>query len=109
MPTTVKNSIVKNIGIEPQIVAQTDNAITMTVIGLSLTNLLDKVTYVDIILESDGNTLYYLKNAIIPFGSSLRAISTGEKLVLGYNNILKVSAYRENSVDAIISYAEIIQ
>ena len=109
MPTQVKNQVVKNIGTNPTIICQTDNTIKITIIGISLTNLIDRINYIDITLEDNGVTTYYLKNTVVPFNSSLRAVSTGEKLILNYNNILRVSAIHEESIDAIVSYAEIIE
>ena len=52
------------------------------------------------------NPGYYLKEALLAEGSSLRAVSTGEKLVLGTNNKLKVKASADDAVDVIVSYVE---
>lgn len=110
MPTIIKNAVVKNIGTEPTLLLETDLARTMTIIGLSLTNVLDTVTYVDVTIKTDESVeVHFLKNTLIPFNSSLRAVSSGEKLVLGYNDQLYVVASKADSVDAIVSYAEVIQ
>ena len=50
-----------------------------------------RINYIDITLEDNGVTTYYLKNTVVPFNSSLRAVSTGEKLILNYNNILRIN------------------
>ena len=48
-------------------------------------------TSLSILLDDDTSvTGYYLKDALLASGTSLRAVSTGEKLVLGTNNKLKV-------------------
>lgn len=53
-------------------------------------------------------TAYYLKNILVAPQSSLKAITNSEKLVLSTNNSLKISANVNNSIDAIVSYVEIL-
>jgi len=43
----------------------------------------------------------------LPQGTSLRAVSTGEKLILATNNAMYVSCSLDDAVDVIISYVEI--
>ena len=45
---------------------------------------------------------------MVPTGTSLRAVSTGEKLVLDQNNTMKIKSSVANSIDVIASYAEIV-
>jgi hypothetical protein len=45
---------------------------------------------------------------MLPPNSSLRLIAGGEKLILGNDNQLKVKSNLANSVDAIVSYVEIL-
>jgi hypothetical protein len=49
-----------------------------------------------------------LKDTVLPANTSLRIVSTGEKLVVAPSNILSVSASVDDSVDVIVSYAEIL-
>lgn len=107
MAVLVKNKVVKNVGKVPIEVVATTPSNRITVIGLSLTNLTQLFVYVSILIEDDGSSNgYYLKDTILPAGTSLRAVSTGEKLVLAPSNKLSVVASVDDSVDVIISYVE---
>ena len=72
-------------------------------LGLSITNLTDGF-HVSVLLQDDTPTGFYLKDTYCP-SSSLRAVSTGEKLVLGTNNALKVHPSADDS-DCIVSFVE---
>ena len=62
----------------------------------------------DVLVEDDTSVSgYYLKDSLLPAGTSLRAVSTGEKLVLAPNNRLLVRSSLNDSVDVIVSYVEI--
>lgn len=107
MAVQTSNSLVNQIGITPTTIFQTGPGVRATVIGLSLTNLIEQFVYVDVILNDGVNDGYYLKNCILPSKTSLRVISTGEKLVMSPSQILKVKSSADTSVDAIVSYAEL--
>ena len=63
--------------------------------------------YVSVLLKDDTSvTGFYLKDSLLAAGSSLRAVSTGEKLVLGTNNELQVQASADDAVDVIVSFVE---
>jgi len=107
MAVQVKNRVVKNVGTIPVVVAETDPSKRQTVIGLSITNLTNGFLTVSILLDDDTSVSgYYLKDALLASGTSLRAVSTGEKLVLGTNNKLKVQANADDAVDVIVSFVE---
>lgn len=53
-------------------------------------------------------TSYFLKNIMIAPQSSLKAITNSEKLVIAPDNELKISANANNSVDAVVSFVEIL-
>jgi hypothetical protein len=108
MSTFFRNEVVKNVGTTPVKVIETNGATRATVIGLSFTNLTDKFVYVNVELQSqDSARGFYLKDSILPSGTSLRAVSSGEKLILATSNAMYVSATLDDSVDVIISYVEI--
>ena len=108
MATLLKNTVIKNVGVVPIEVIETPPGTRVTVLGLSITNLIESLVAVNLIIEDDTSVGgYYLKDSIIPVGTSLRAVSTGEKLVLAPNNILLVSANFDDAVDVIVSYVEI--
>jgi hypothetical protein len=108
MATILKNTVIKNCGTVPVLIYETLSTTRVTVLGLSFTNLTDKFVYVDVLVEDDTSVSgYYLKDSLLPAGTSLRAVSTGEKLVLAPSNRLLVRSSLDDSVDVIVSYVEI--
>jgi hypothetical protein len=108
MATVLKNTVIKNCGTVPVLIYETLPTARVTVLGLSFTNLTNKFVYVDVLVEDDTSVSgYYLKDSLLPAGTSLRAVSTGEKLVLAPSNRLLVRSSLDDSVDVIVSYVEI--
>jgi len=108
MATLLKNTVIKNCGTQPVLIYETLPTTRVTILGLSFTNLTNQFVYVDVLVKDDTSvTGYYLKDSILPEGTSLRAVSTGEKLVLAPNNQLLVRSSVDDSVDVIVSYVEI--
>ena len=108
MATLLKNTVIKNCGTKPVLIYETLPTTRVTVLGLSFTNLSDTFVYVNVMVEDDTSVSgFYLKDTILPAGSSLRAVSTGEKLVLAPSNRLLVSSSLDDSVDVIVSYVEL--
>ena len=105
MTTVVGNKILKNVGQTEATLLSTDANTRFTVIGLSFTNVSDSVVFVDAFLDSG----YYMKDVMLPVGSSLRAISAGEKLTMGFNSNFSVSASSNDAIDVIASFASIIE
>jgi hypothetical protein len=109
MATLFKNKVVKTVGTLPVDIYETDASTRATVIGLSLTNLTQSFVYVDVLMSDDtSNTGYYLKETLLPAGTSLRVVSTGEKLIIAPENKLQVRASIDDSVDVIASIVEIV-
>ena len=107
MAVQVKIRVIKNVGKVPVEVTKTDPSKRQTILGLSITNLTDGFLYVSVLLKDDTSvTGFYLKDSLLAAGSSLRAVSTGEKLVLGTNNELQVQASADDAVDVIVSFVE---
>jgi|TARA_B110000305_G_C19357784_1_gene597812 hypothetical protein len=108
MATILKNTVIKNCGTVPVLIYETLATTRVTILGLSFTNLTDQFIYCDVLIKDDTSvTGYYLKDSILPAGTSLRAVSTGEKLVLAPSNQLLVRSSVDDSVDVIVSYVEI--
>jgi len=108
MATFFRNTVVKNVGKVPVKVLETSAVQRATVLGISFTNLTDKFVYCDVEIQSDDSVRgFYLKDSILPAGTSLRAVSTGEKLILAPSNAMYVRSSLNDSVDVIISYVEI--
>ena len=89
-------------------VAETIPSKRQTVIGLSITNLTNGFLTVSILLDDDTRmTGYYLKDALLAFRNKFKSCDpTGEKLVLGTNNKLKVQCNVDDAVDVIVSFVE---
>ena len=108
MATLLKNTVIKNCGTVPVLIYETLPTTRVTVLGLSFTNLTDSFIYIDVLIEDDTSVSgYYLKQTLLPANTSLRAVSTGEKLVLAPSNRLLVRSSLDDSVDTIVSYVEI--
>ena len=56
----------------------------------------------------DATSAYYIKGVTIPPNQSLRVVNGGEKLVMSNNMQLYISSNSLNSLDAVISYVEIV-
>ena len=109
MATIFKNKVVKNVGKEIVDVVETSAAQRATIIGLSLTNLTPSFVYVSILIQDDdSSTGYYLKETVLPANTSLRAVATGEKLIVAPSNKVMVQASVDDSVDVVCSYVEIV-
>jgi len=109
MAAILKNTVINNVGTIPIDVVETTASNRATVIGMSLTNLTQSFVYVDILVQDDTSiTGYYLKETLLPANTSLRAVSTGEKLILAPSNKLLVRSSLDDSVDVVVSYAEIV-
>lgn len=109
MATFFKNSIVKDIGTTPVLVAETQSNSRATVIGLSLTNLTLGAIIVTVEIENETAVRgYYCKDVLVPSNTSLRLVNGGEKLILGNSNKLYVSCNTNNGVDVLASYVEIV-
>jgi hypothetical protein len=109
MATIFKNKTIKEIGTDDQIVLTTDGSTRSTVIGMSLANLTESVIFVNVkVINEDSVEVFYLKEVMIPPDTSLRALSAGEKLVLNTDNAMSISSSLPDSIDAVISYVDIV-
>ena len=108
MATFFRNNVIKEIGTKPVEILQTTPANRATVIGLSLTNLTTSFVYCSVLIQDDtGVTGFYLKETLLPANTSLRVVSTGEKLIIAPSNKLLVQASVNDSIDCVLSYVEI--
>ena len=109
MASFFRNSVIKEIGTVPVRVAQTTLASRITVIGLSLSNLTeDPLTVSVTVMDDTSVTGYYIKDVLLGPQSSLRVVNGGEKLILAPSNELYISSSVSDSIDAIVSYVEIL-
>lgn len=109
MASFFKNAVIKEIGTVPVRVAQTTPASRITIIGLSLANLTEDVLTANVMVQDDTSvTGYYIKDVLIGPNSSLRVVNGGEKLILAPSNELFISSSVSDSIDAVVSYVEIL-
>jgi hypothetical protein len=109
MANFFKNAVIKNVGKEPILALETDGSTKTTVLGISFTNLTSSNVFCNVLLHDDTSVEgYYIKDTLLPPNTSLRAMLGGEKLIIAPNNQLYVSTDTDDSVDAVISYVEIV-
>ena len=109
MATQFKNKVIREIGVAPILALETDASTRSTIIGLNLANLTDFIAYISIQVKADDSVIGYLmKDVMIPANSSLKALAAGEKLILAPSNALYLTASGDESVDAVISYVDIV-
>ena len=110
MATYFKNVLIADLGTtETSALTSADNA-TVTIIGLSLTNLTSNVVLASVrILNNDTtDTAYYIKDVPVPANQSLRVVNGGERLVLGSNTSVLIESSQASSLDLVLSYVEIV-
>ena len=109
MATLFRNKVVKDVGRLPVDILETSDSQRATVIGLSLTNLTSSFVYVDVLIQDDTSvTGYYLKETLLPANTSLRVVSTGEKLIVAPSNKVQVRSSVNDSVDVVMSFVEVV-
>ena len=109
MATQFKNKVVKEVGAVPILAIETDAATRSTIIGLTLSNLTDFIAYASVLVHDDTSVEgYFMKDVMIPPNSSLHALAAGEKLILAPSNQLYIVAGADESLDAVISYVDIV-
>jgi hypothetical protein len=109
MATFFRTKVVTNIGTTAVDALQTVDNNRFTIIGCNLANTTIDDVYIDIfVIDSSSVVGYYVKGLKIPANSSVKVITNGEKLILAEQCGLRIVADTESSVDAVISYAEIV-
>lgn len=79
-----------------------------TIIGLTIANITNSSTTVDVQLENnDGDNVYLIKAAPLPAGSSFVPVGGEQKVVMEASDVLKVTASSANAVDSTLSILEI--
>ena len=109
MATFFRNHVETEIGTDEVVLYETAPNERSTIIGLSLTNLTQDFVYVDVQVTDDENIKgFYVKQALIAANTSLRLVTDGEKLILAPDNKISVTASSPASIDAILSYVEVV-
>jgi hypothetical protein len=109
MATFLRTTVVPNIGTTLAIALQATNNGKFTIIGCNLANTTDNDVIIDIqIVDANLVTGYYIKQLVISPYTSVKVITNGEKLILAENCQLTIVSDTVSSIDAVISYAEIV-
>jgi hypothetical protein len=109
MATFFRNSTVPGVGQTQSLILETDASQLATVIGLSLTNKTANLVTASIVIRNDLNVnTYFVKDIVIAPDSTLRAVTQGEKLILGNSNQLSVLSSQDNSIDVVASFVLIV-
>ena len=109
MATFFRTKVEKDIGTTPVDVLSTSVGNRFTIIGCNLANTTDEDVIIDItVTDSTAVTGIYINQLVISPYTSAKVITNGEKMILAENTTLTIVSDTDNSVDAIISYAEIV-
>lgn len=109
MATFFKNKIVKEIGTVPVVALTPPPNTNSTIVGLSLSNLTEYAVKASVIIKDDTSVEgYYMKDVVIPANTSLRAVTSGEKLIISESYELLIQSDLTDSIDAIVSYVDIV-
>ena len=109
MATTFKNKVVKDIGTQKIIAISTNASTRSTIIGISLANTTKGAVSVSILVGDDASSEgFYLKDVLLPPNGTLKPLGPAEKLILAPTNQLLFQSNKVNSVDAVISYVDIV-
>ena len=109
MATTFRNKVVKDISTQKIVAIETNGSTRSTIIGISLANTTKGAVSVNILIKDDGSSEgFYLKDILIPPKSSLKPLGPAKKLILAPTNQLLFQSNKVNSVDAVISYVDIV-
>jgi hypothetical protein len=108
MATFFRNKIANEIGTTPTNVVVTPSNARLTVLGISLANLTNSIVVADVKVKSGSDEGFYVKDLIIPANTSARLVNGGEKLILTPDDVLIVKSNLDSSIDAVVSYVEIV-
>ena len=109
MATFFRTKVNNNIGTTPVDVLATGSGNRFTIIGCNLANTTDDAVIIDItITDSTATTGFYINQLVIDPYTSAKVITNGEKLILAEDCKMTITSDTANSIDAVISYAEIV-
>lgn len=107
MASTFKSAASANIGTSATTVYTAPSLTTTTVIGLSVANVSGGSVNIDVLMTKGATTVYLIKGAPLPYGSSMVVVGGDQKVVLEAGNTIQVKSSAATSVDAVISILEL--
>ena len=109
MATFFRTAIVPNIGTTPVEVLAVAPGNRFTLVGCNLANTTDYTVIIDIKIENAAAVqAYYIKQLVIDPYTSAKVVTNGEKNILAESCKMIITSDTANSIDAVISYAEIV-
>lgn len=109
MANTFYRKIQANIGLTANTINSytVQSGVTSIVLGLTLCNTTGGTVNATVLVNNGANVHYLVKNAPVTAGGALVPIGGDQKLVLQFNDNVKVSSDTVNSIDAYMSIMEI--
>tara|TARA_B100000287_G_scaffold203082_1_gene191744 strand:- start:159 stop:491 length:333 start_codon:yes stop_codon:yes gene_type:complete len=109
MANNFKSFTLANVGVTDSAIYTGPSSTQTTIIGLNLANKLSTSINANVRLKNSdtSQTVYIVKDAPIPTGSSLVPVGGEQKLVMLHNDVLYLSSSDSNSIDASMSVLEI--
>lgn len=113
MANTFLSEVKAGIGLTEEVIFTCPAGTQTTIIGLSLTNVATGPVDGSAILDCTGrasgaeDSVYLVKTATIPDGSSLAVVGGDQKVVMEPGDKLKVVASAAASIDVILSHLDI--
>lgn len=93
----------------------TTSNIQSTVIGMSVANRTSNIIAISVTLSTGANsasaganTVYIVKDSVVPPGNAIVPIGGDQKVVLVANDFLEVSSNAASSADVLLSVLEIV-
>ena len=113
MANAFKSETDTAIGTSPATVYTCPSSTQVTVIGLTVAKIVTSQIEIDVQLDASTRTsgaedsVYIIKDAPIPVGSSLIVIGGEQKVVMEPGDTLKVTSNTASSADVVVSLLEI--
>ena len=100
-------------GTSPASIYTCPAATETTIIGLSISNIVTSQILIDVVLDASARTsgaedsVYLIKAAPIPVGSSIVVVGGDQKVVMEPGDVLKVTSDTASSADVVMSHLDI--
>jgi hypothetical protein len=109
MPTVFKNITATEVGTTPVDVLQIEPGVRATVIGCNLANTTtyDTLNVNVYVVDENSTAALYGRNIVLPPNTTLKLITSGEKLILPETAGLRVACNVDHALDVVVSYVEI--
>lgn len=103
-----KSIVETNIGTTKETIFTCSTGTTATLIGLSLSNLIEESVEVSCYIYKNSQDLEgsIITNAIITPGASLMIVGGNQKIVLEENDEIRIESNKDASIDSLLSFLE---